>query len=70
MCVCVCVFVRVCVCRGRGLCTGCLSRKQAGGEAVFPGQGERLGQEAEMTGKFASHTENTTCLGRSVCGVL
>ena len=61
----------VCVCKGGG---GSAQDAFQGSSwierPVFPGQGERLGQEAEMTGRFASYTQNTICPGRSMCGVL
>ena len=69
MCVCVCVCVCVFAAVG-GSIQAAFQGSRPVERPVFPGQGERLGQEAEMTGVFASHTQNTTCLGSSACGVL
>ena len=65
MCVCVCVSARA-----GGSAQGAFQGSSWIERPVFPGQGERLGQEAEMTGRFALYTQNTICLGRSMCGVL
>ena len=64
-CVCVCVSAAV-----GGSTQAAFQGSRQVERPIFPGQGERLGQEAEMTGVFESHTQNMACLGRSACGVL